>query len=235
LPDQANTELSVIIDELLRATRTEIRSDTIADGPGGTNEDTVPVLPCTAEYQSRCKPLLLDLDGYPTASQQSSSWRRWQSNMLNQPYNYNQQTCVRVKPGPLYVRAEVAHLFVTAGLRAEVRIIIRRAPRRAGLFHRNRWSSLRRAIPYPLRCLPRVVTAYVFPFREANVVVGLLQGRRGLGQATHTGPPLPLRLARVHSLDRAPPPHAPRRLILPLSRSANHRTRARTNRRTHTE
>jgi hypothetical protein len=77
--------------------------------------------------------------------------------------------------------------------------------------------------------------AYVFPFREANVVVGLLQGRRGLGQATHTGPPLPLRLARVHSLDRAPPPHAPRRLILPLSRSANHRTRARTNRRTHTE
>jgi hypothetical protein len=51
LPDQANTELSVITDEL-RATRTESRSQTIADGPGGTNEGTGPVLPCTAEYHS---------------------------------------------------------------------------------------------------------------------------------------------------------------------------------------
>jgi hypothetical protein len=100
--------------------------------------------------------------------------------MLNQPYNYNQQTCVRVKPGPLYVRAEVAHLFVTAGLRAEVRIIICRAPRRAGLFHRNRWSSLRRAIPYPLRCLPRVVTGVRVPVSGSE---------RGRGPAARTPRP----------------------------------------------
>jgi hypothetical protein len=94
----------------------------------------------------------------------------------------------------------------------------------------------RRAIPYPMRCLPRVWSpAYVFPFREATMVVGLLQGRRSLGEATHrtTAAAAP----HPRAFTRAPPPLAPRRLLLPLSRSASHMTRAaraRTNRRTRT-
>jgi hypothetical protein len=106
---------------------------------------------------------------------------------------------VRVKPDPLYVRAEAAHLFVTAGLRAEV-------PRRAGLFHRYRWSSLLTTLGGGA---PSLIPCVVFPVCGHRRTCSRF-GKRPWSWACckdaaasvrrHTGPPLPLRLTRVHSL-----------------------------------